>query len=72
MGISSNPVQIDAFLRVYDHRGDLVFILGWAAERNPSFFDDVRDIFDELGPGLLPFRRTPAKDGVVVSVTVSC
>jgi hypothetical protein len=71
VGISSNPIQVYAFLRVYNHRCDLVFIIGWTAERNPGFFDDFGDILDELVPGFFPFRRTPAKDGIVVRVTVS-
>lgn len=72
MGISSNPVQVYAFLRVHDYRCNLVFVLGWATERNPGFFDDVGDILDELGPGLLPFRSIPAMDGIIVGVTFSC
>lgn len=69
MGIPSNPVQVYAFLGVHHHRCDLVFILGWATERNPGFFGDIGDILDELGPGLLPFRSLPAMYGVIVRVT---
>lgn len=72
MGISSNPVQVYAFLGVHDHRCNPVFILGWAAERNPGFFDDIGHILNELGPGLLPFRSIPAMYGIIVRVTFSC
>lgn len=70
MGISSNPVQVYTFLGVHDHRCNLVFILGWAAERNPGFFDDIGNILDELGPGLLPFGSIPAMYGIIVRVTI--
>lgn len=69
MGISSNPVQVYAFLGVHNHWCDLVFILDWATERNPGFFDDVGDILDELAPGLLPFRSIPDMYGIIVRVT---
>lgn len=71
VGISSNSIQVYAFLRVYNHQCDLVLIIGWAAERNSGFFDDFGDILDELVPGFFPFRLIPAKDGIVVRVTVS-
>lgn len=39
-------------------------------EGDVCFFDDLGDVFEELGPGFLPFFGFPVVDFVVVGVAV--
>lgn len=66
MAIVSHAVDEDTRFAV--DQGRCVF--EGALEGDVCFFDDLGHVFEELGPGFLPFFGFPVVDFVVVGVAV--
>lgn len=66
MAIVARAVDEDTRFAIDQGRG----VFEGALEGDVCFFDDLGDVFEELGPGFLPFFGFPVVDFVVVGVAV--
>jgi hypothetical protein len=72
MAVIVDTVDANASLKVHKHRGDGILRGAHPSEGNTCFLDDFRDVFDELPPGCLSFRRVPVINTVVMGVVILC
>lgn len=66
MTIVSHAVDEDTLFAIDEGR----CVFESSLEGDACFFDDLGHVFEELGPGFLPFFGFPVMDFVVVGVAV--
>ena len=66
MAVISHTVDEDTLFAIDEGR----CVFEGSLEGDVRFFDDLGDVFEELGPGFLPFFGFPVVDFVVVGVAV--